>query len=141
MLSATRPDMPATPGGRPGATATDELPLQPALTDAPGDGGDRPSSGDGSDPLTGDAETLPAIDTGPAATTQPAPAAATDATQPVPAAVDEPAQAQPDAEAPGSGEGRADDQDATQRLDPVANGGGNKPRSPKPVAKEGKGRH
>jgi cell division septum initiation protein DivIVA len=142
MLSATRPDTPATPGGRPGPAATDELPLQPALTDAPGDGGDRPLSGDASDPLsTGDAETPPGLDTGPAATTQPAPAAAIDATEPVPATVDEPAEAQPDAEAPGNGEAGADDQDATQRLAPV-NGGGNNPRSPnKPVAKEGKGRH
>jgi hypothetical protein len=150
MLSATRPDTPATPTGPPGPAATDELPLQPALTDTPGDGDDRSSSGDGDDRLstghaetlsTGDAETLPALDTGPDATTQPAPAAAVDATQPVPAAVDEPAEARPDAETPGNGEGSADDQDATQRLDPVANGGGNKPRSPKPVAKEGKGRH
>jgi cell division septum initiation protein DivIVA len=116
MLSATRPDVPSTPLGEPGPAATDELPRQPALTDTPGDGPDLPSSGD--------AETLPALDAGPAATTQPTPAAA-----------DEPA------EAPGNGEGGADDQDATQRLTPVANGDSNKPRPPKPVAKEGKGRH
>jgi hypothetical protein len=126
MLSATRPETPATLG-EPGPAATDELPLEPALTDSPGDGPDRPSSGD--------AEMRPALDTGSAATTQPTPAAPGDATQPVPAAADEPD------EAPGNGEGGADDQDATQRLAPVANGGSNNPRSPKPAAKEGKGRH
>jgi cell division septum initiation protein DivIVA len=148
MLSATRPETP-TPLEEPDPVATDELPRQPALTDTPGEGLDRPSSGD--------AETLPALDTGPAATTQPTPAATGEATQPTPAATGEATQPTPAAtgeatqptpaatdgpgEAPGNGEGGADDQDATQRLAPVANGGNNKPHSPKPVAKEGKGRH
>ena len=126
MLSATRPETPATLG-EPRPAATDELPLQPALTDTPGDGSDRPSSGD--------AETLPALDAGPAATTQPTPAAAVDTTQPVPTSADEPA------EAPRNGEGGADDQDATQRLTPVANGVNTSSGPPKPAAKEGKGRH
>jgi cell division septum initiation protein DivIVA len=117
MLAATRPDTPATPLGDSGPAATDELPLQPDLTDTPGAGPDRPSPGD--------AEPAPALDAGPAATTQPTPATA----------ANEPA------EAPGNGEDGAHDQDATERLTPVTNGDNNKPRSPKPVAKEGKGRH
>ena len=140
MLSATRPDMPATPfedpgpsaaepgstAGEPGPAATDELPPQPALTGTTGDGPGQPSPGD--------AEAAPGLDAGPGATTQPNPTAI-DATQPVPAGTDEPA------ETPRNGEGGPHDQDATQRLTPVANGGNNKPNSPKPIAKEGKGRH
>jgi hypothetical protein len=161
MLSATRPDLPATPLGEPGpAAATDELTLQSVLTGTPGGPGG-PASGDtetvpGLDPGSGmDAgsgldpgSTLDAgstfdegsaldadatLDTGPAATTQPA-AADTDATQPGPATADEPA------EAPRDGEGDPLDQDATQRMTPVANGGNSKPRSSKPAAKEGKDR-
>jgi cell division septum initiation protein DivIVA len=140
MLSATRPETPATPLGEPGPAAaepgpaaTDELALQPALTDASDDGSDQP--------MSGDAETVPdldagsGLDAGPGATTEQTPAAAIDATQPVPATGNEPA------ETPLNGEGGADDQDATQRLTPVANGGNDRSSSPKPAAKEGKGRH
>jgi hypothetical protein len=127
MLSATRPDTPATtveesgPAAEAGPAATDELPLQPAPTDTSADGFDRPSSGD--------AETMPGLDTGSSLDTG---SAAT--TQPAPATGNEPA------EAPDNAEGDAHDQDATQRLAPVANGGDNQPGSPKPAAKEGKDR-
>jgi hypothetical protein len=138
MLSATRPDMPATPLSETAPAATDELPSQPTLSDTP-DGSGTPSSADtetvpgfdggssfdGSTSLDGSStfDTGSDLDAGLDATTQPAPAA----------------DGETAAAAPGDGEGDPQDQDATQRLTPVSNGGNNKP--PKPVAKEGKDRH
>jgi hypothetical protein len=125
MLSATRPDTPAPVLDEPAPSVTDELPRQPALTDT--DGAEAPGS-EGSD-------APPTLDTDPAITEQTLDA---DATQPVPTAVGE------GSEGAADGEGVAHDQDATQRLTPVGNGGNggnNKGRSnPKPVAREGKGR-
>ena len=92
------------------------------LTDTSDDGTDQPTSSD--------AETVPdldagsGLDAGPGATTEQTPAAAIDATQPVPATGNEPA------ETPLNGEGGAHDQDATQRLTPVANGGTTSPAPP-----------
>src|SRR5262245_26420048 len=125
MLSATRPDTPPASLEEPGRAVTDE---PPALTDTD-DGSEGSSSADSDAP--------PALDTGSAATTQTIPAVdAGDATQPVPTAASEPSGG------PANGEGGAREQDATQRLAPVGNGGNgdNKDRSPKPAAKEGKGR-
>jgi hypothetical protein len=127
MLSATRPDTPPASLEEPGLAGTDEPPRPPVLTDTVDDGSAGSSSADSDAP--------PALDTGSAATTQTTPAAdTTDATQPVPTVASGPS------EGPDDGEGDARDQDATQRLEPVGNGGNNKGRSPKPVAKEGKGR-
>jgi hypothetical protein len=120
MLSATRPGDLADDGAGDG-------PGQPTLSDVvDGDEG----SG------TGDPEaTRPVLASGPAETTQettaPAPAGGpADTTQQVPVAAtaDEPAGA-------ADGDDPGDDQDATQRLEPV----GNRSRSPKPPAREGKG--
>ena len=114
MLSATRPDTPPTSLEEPGRAAIDD------------DGSEEPSSAD--------ADAPPALDTGSAATTQTIPAAdASDVTQPVPTAASELS------DGPADGEGGAGEQDATQRLAPVGNGGNggdDKGRSPKP----GKGR-
>ena len=131
MLSATRPDAPATDpvpattddGSLPDLDA--DRPRQPALPDA---ADDSPS---------GDAQaTQPVLGAVSTASVPPAqPDDTTEALQQLPAD-----------EGPttgtANGEGLAGDQDTTQHLDPVgtADNGGNRARSPK-HAKEGKGRH
>ena len=118
MLSATRPD----------------APQQPALIDAVDDGD---HSGNGSSELTqpapgtGADTTQPGPDTG-AETTQPVPGTGADTTEQVPVA----AGTGTGTDGAAEGEGRTSDPDATQLLEPV----GNKARSPKPAAKEGKTR-
>jgi DivIVA protein len=127
VLSATRPATPApdiaaaTPevGSLP-AVADD--PQQPALSDA---GDDSPSEDvEATQPVLGDATTE---------TTQPGDK--TETIPPLPAADGSPGTA--------NEEGQPGDQDATQRVDAVGTteNGGNSSRSPKPTAKEGKGRH
>ena len=145
MLSATRPDTPATPLGEPGPAGEPDLAAGGARSRRDGRAAlHRPDRhlrrrvrpahvrrrGDRAGPRR-----RVGLDAGPGATTEQTPAGAIDATQPVPATGNEPA------ETPLNGEGGAHDQDATQRLTPVANGGNDKSSSPKPVAKEGKGRH
>jgi hypothetical protein len=132
MLAATRPGGAEAAAGS--ATAQeasdpateDEGPRQPALSDAVDDGADRSS--------IEDAETTqPVLGSDPAETTHPTPPAdATDTTQPVP-----PATATDGTDRQANEEG-GPDQDATQRLAPVGNGGDKD--GPKPPAREGKGR-
>jgi DivIVA protein len=124
VLSATRPGTPAPDT----AAATPEVGSLPAVA------GGRPEQ-----PAPTDADELPSGDV---EATQPVLGAATETTQPgdkteaiKPLAEDGP---------PGTadGEGQPGDQDATQRLDAAdtTGNGGNRPNSPKPTAKEGKGR-
>jgi cell division septum initiation protein DivIVA len=143
MLSATRPGAPDLSGpetARPGApgpsgpeTATrpgapdpsrqaDERPEQPALSDAVDDGADGSADEDAE-------ATQPVLTSTSAETTQPTPADD-------PAATTQPTQG---AAGSANGEGGPGDQDATQRLEPIGNGGA-KSRSSKPPAREGKGR-
>jgi len=115
MLSATRPgDSDRSP-----PEAADQ-PEQPSLPGAVDDSAHGSADG-GAESADGNAEATQPVLTSTAETTQPTPA-------------DDPAAA-------GSvnGEGGPGDQDATQRLEPVGNGGA-KSRSSKPAAKEGKAR-
>ncbi|HEX3213366.1 MAG TPA: hypothetical protein VH016_12425 [Actinomycetota bacterium] len=121
MLSATRPgdsdlSLPEAP----------DQPEQPSLSEVEVDDGADGSAG--SDDGTPEA-TQPVLAPATAETTQPTPA-------------DDPAATtQPTSPAAGSGngEGGPGDQDATQRLESIGNGGA-KSRSSKPAAKEGKAR-
>jgi hypothetical protein len=125
VLSATRPDSPApdtaaaTPAVGSLPAVADGGPEQPALSDA-----DESPSGhvEATQPVLGDAttETTP-------------PGDKTEAIQPL---------AEDGAAGTANGEGQPGDQDATQRLDAVGttDNSGNRPHSPKPTAKEGKGR-
>jgi hypothetical protein len=124
MLSATRPGDPDL--SLPEAADQPEQPTLSEVVDGSADG-----SADGDDgSADGNPEaTQPVLTSTTAETTQPAPA-------------DDPAATtQPTSPAAGSanGEGGPGDQDATQRLEPVGNGGA-KSRSSKPAAKEGKAR-
>jgi hypothetical protein len=110
MLSATRPDTPATAD----PAATDAEATQPA-------------------PPAGTAETTqPTLPGEVTETTEPTPAGeVTETTQPTPAV----AEADTPADPPADGEGPAGGQDATQRLEPVGNAAA-KARSAKPAAKD-----
>jgi cell division septum initiation protein DivIVA len=121
MLSATRPGDPGLSGPE-----TADQPEQPSLSDAVDDGADGPADGDAE-------ATQPALTATTAEATQPAPADDPDATtQSAPPAVQS-------AAGSANGEGGPGDQDATQRLEPVGNGGA-KSRPSKPAAKEDKAR-
>jgi hypothetical protein len=121
VLSATRP----------GTPEPDTAPATPEVGSLPAVAGGRPEQ-----PALSDADELPSGDV---EATQPVLGATTETTQPG----DRTEAIQPLAEdgSPGTadGEGQPGDQDATQRLDAAGNGG-NRPNSPKPTAKEGKGR-
>jgi DivIVA protein len=126
VLSATRPGTPepdtaaATPEVGSLPTVAGGRPQQPG----PSDTDDDSPSGDAgaTQPVQGDATTE---------ITQPGDQ---DATQPV---------TEDGSSGTANGEGQPGDQDATQRLDAVGttDNGGNRPNTPKPTAKEGKGRH
>ncbi|HEX7147539.1 MAG TPA: hypothetical protein VF512_08520 [Actinomycetota bacterium] len=128
MLSATRPGDPDL--SLPEAA---DQPEQPTLSEVVDDSADRSADGDAESADGNPEATQPVLTSTTAETTQPAPAddpAAT--TQPTsPAAQSSAGSA--------NGEGGPGDQDATQRLEPVGNGGA-KSRSSKPAAKEGKAR-
>jgi hypothetical protein len=113
LLSATRPDTPAPDT----AAATPEVGSLPAVA------GGRPEQ-----PALSDADESPSGDV---EATQPGDK--TEAIQPL---------ADDGSSVPADGEGQPGDQEATQRLDAVGTteNGGNRPHSPKPTAKEGKGR-
>ena len=124
MLSATRPGDPDL--SLPEAA---DQPEQPTLSEVVDDSADRSPDGDAESADGNPEATQPVLTSTTAETTQPAPA-------------DDPAATtQPTSPAAGSanGEGGPGDQDATQRLEPVGNGGA-KSRSSKPAAKEGKAR-
>ena len=119
------------PGPTPRRRRPRSGPFPPWPTTAPAAGAVRHRDGDPR--RRGDAEaTQPVLGDATTETTQPGDR--TEAIQPLPAA---------DASSEtANGEGQPGDQDATQRLDAVGTteNGGNGPRSPKPTAKEGKGR-
>ena len=124
MLSATRPGDPDL--SLPEAA---DQPEQPSLSEVVDDGADGSADGDAGSADGNPEATQPVLTSTTAETTQPTPAddpAAT--TQPTPPAAGS-----------ANGEGGPGDQDATQRLEPVGNGGA-KSRSSKPAAKEGKAR-
>ncbi len=128
MLSATRPGDPDL--SLPEAA---DQPEQPTLSEVVDDSADGSADGDAESADGNPEATQPVLTSTTAETTQPAPAddpAAT--TQPTPPAAQS-------AAGSGNGEGGPGDQDATQRLEPVGNGGA-KSRSSKPAAKEGKAR-
>ncbi|HET7517831.1 MAG TPA: hypothetical protein VFN05_09080 [Actinomycetes bacterium] len=163
VLSATRPGSPdlseteATGQGEAAQSVAAVRPEQPALSESV-DGADRPVDGpkgpsdnaeraaDGSrraaeepvageeGPRNGDADaTQPALAATTAETTQPAPADD-------PTATTQPTSTAPEGAAgPVNGKAGPSDNDATQRLEPVGNGGA-KSRGPKPTGKGGKGR-
>lgn len=125
MLSATRPGDPDL--SLPEAA---DQPEQPSLSEVVvDDGADGAPDGDAESADGNPEATQPVLASTTAETTQPTPA-------------DDPAATtQPTSPAAGSanGEGGPDDQDATQRLESIGNGGA-KSRSSKPAAKEGKAR-
>ena len=137
-------------GVEPPASSPEESPRFPDLRDAQPRDGDGEGEdgdlglGDGDDGMLAATrpDTPPTPDTAPeeAEATQPVPAAETDeTTQPsLPDTTAETTQPDP-AIAAADGEGPADDQDATQRLEPVGNVGNNKPRSAKPAGSDDKG--
>ena len=128
MLSATRPGDPDL--SLPEAA---DQPEQPTLSEVVDDSADRSPDGDAESADGNPEATQPVLTSTTAETTQPAPAddpAAT--TQPTSPAAQS-------AAGSANGEGGPGDQDATQRLEPVGNGGA-KSRSSKPAAKEGKAR-
>ncbi|MDP9210108.1 MAG: hypothetical protein M3O65_16785 [Actinomycetota bacterium] len=124
MLSATRPGDPDL--SLPEAA---DQPEQPTLSEVVDDSADRSADGDAESADGNPEATQPVLTSTTAETTQPTPA-------------DDPAattQLNPPAAGSANGEGGPGDQDATQRLEPVGNGGA-KSRSSKPAAKEGKAR-
>ena len=137
-------------GVEPPASSPEESPRFPDLRDAQPRDGDGEGEdgdlglGDGDDGMLAATrpDTPPTPDTAPeeAEATQPVPAAETDeTTQPsLPDTTAETTQPDP-AVAAADGEGPADDQDATQRLEPVGNVGNNKPRSAKPAGSDDTG--
>ena len=137
-------------GVEPPASSPEESPRFPDLRDAQPRDGDGEGEdgdlglGDGDDGMLAATrpDTPPTPDTAPeeAEATQPVPAAETDeTTQPsLPDTTAETTQPDP-AIAAADGEGPADDQDATQRLEPVGNVGNNKPRSAKPAGSDDQG--
>jgi hypothetical protein len=137
-------------GVEPPASSPEESPRFPDLRDAqPRDGEDEDEDGDlglgdGGDGMLAATrpDTPPTPDPAPeeAEATQPVPAAGTaETTQPsLPDTTAETTQPDP-AAAAADGEGPADDQDATQRLEPVGNVGNNKPRSAKPAGSDDTG--
>jgi hypothetical protein len=131
MLAATRPDTPDAP---PAEAAAE--PEQPALSDAADDSADESTTDDSADESAVDVgeATQPVLTSTTAETTQPSPAddpaATTQPTLPAASA----------ATGSANGESGSTSQDATQRLEPVANGGNNKSRASKPPTKEGKSR-
>jgi cell division septum initiation protein DivIVA len=137
-------------GVEPPASSPEESPRFPDLRDAQPRDGDGEGEdgdlglGDGDDGMLAATrpDTPPTPDTAPeeAEATQPVPAAETDeTTQPsLPDTTAETTQPDP-AIAAADGEGPADDQDATQRLEPVGNVGNNKPRSAKPAGSDDTG--
>jgi hypothetical protein len=128
LLSATRPGV----ADLSPPEAADQ-PEQPSLPDAVDDSADGSADGNAESADGNPEATQPVLTSTTAQTTQPTPAddpAAT--TQPTPPAAQS-------AAGSANGEGGPGDQDATQRLEPVGNGGA-KSRSSKPAAKEGKAR-
>jgi cell division septum initiation protein DivIVA len=128
LLSATRPGDPDL--SLPEAA---DQPEQATLSEVVDDSADRSADGDAESADGNPEATQPVLTSTTAETTQPTPAddpAAT--TQPTPPATQS-------AAGSANGEGGPGDQDATQRLEPVGNGGA-KSRSSKPAAKEGKAR-
>ena len=128
LLSATRPG-----DADPSPPEAADQPEQPSLPNAVDDSADGSADGNAESADGNPEATQPVLTSTTAETTQPTPAddpAAT--TQPTPPA-------DPAAAGSANGEGGPGDQDATQRLEPVGNGGA-KSRSSKPAAKEGKAR-
>ena len=126
LLSATRPGV-----ADPSPPEAADQPEQPSLPNAVDDSADGSADGNAESADGNPEATQPVLTSTTAETTQPNPAddpAAT--TQPTPPA-------DPAAAGSANGEGGPGDQDATQRLEPVGNGGA-KSRSSKPAAKEGK---